>query len=293
MSGSHFWRRPVRAGTTLVVLGGLAAFSLAACTPTPHNALVVGNGSKVTLSQGTIQAGRDTFTVASSNPDRSTGSSITLFHLNPGATLARVSADLRDEFSQTPEIAAKGTRELVRDLTAYGLADVSGGAVETVTVNLARGTYHLMDLAGFNGTGSLTYTTLRVTGSGGGGLLRGNFSVAANGADRFIMPGVVPHSGSYLFTNTSRDDLHFMGLQPVKPGTTDAQVQEFYNHPTGPPPFGLPGPAGGNDVVSPGKTIQVSYNLPRGRYLATCFVADSMTGIPHVFTGMHKVIRLV
>ena len=33
-------------------------------------------------------------------------------------------ADLKDEFSQTTATAAKGTRELVRDINASGLADI-------------------------------------------------------------------------------------------------------------------------------------------------------------------------
>ena len=45
-------------------------------------------------------------------------------------------------------------------------------------------------------------------------------------------------------------------------------------------------------MVSPGKTIAVSYNLPRGTYVLLCFVADDVTGIPHAIMGMHLVIRL-
>jgi hypothetical protein len=59
-----------------------------------------------------------------------------------------------------------------------------------------------------------------------------------------------------------------MSIQPVKRGMTHAQVQAYFDsHVQTPPPFAADGPFGGNDVVSPAKTIQVNYNLPRGTYV--------------------------
>ena len=146
-----------------------------------------------------------------------------------------------------------------------------------------------MDLAKFSGTGNPVTTTLRVTGHGRPGPLHGSVYVTPTSADRFVAPRVWPHRGTYLFHNVA-DTIHFMAIMPVKPGTTDAQIQAFFNS-GGPPPF-INGPSGGNDVVSPGKTIAVSYNLPRGTYVLLCFVADDVTGIPHAIMGMHLVIRL-
>ena len=84
-----------------------------------------------------------------------------------------------------------------------------------------------------------------------------------------------------------------MEIMPVKAGTTDKEIQAFFNSGSqSAPPFARNGPSGGNDVVSPGGTIRVSYNLPRGTYVLLCFVADDMTGIPHAIMGMHKVIHL-
>ncbi|MGI8717957.1 MAG: hypothetical protein ACR2JN_09040, partial [Lapillicoccus sp.] len=58
--------------------------------------------------------------------------------------------------------------------------------------------------------------------------LRSQVSVQANSADRFIAPSSWPSRGTYTFTNTS-DTLHFMAMMPVKPGTTDAQVQAAFS----------------------------------------------------------------
>jgi hypothetical protein len=208
-------------------------------------------------------------------------------------TLVQARKDFRDEFSSNPATAAKGTRELTRDVSLYGLADVVPGHPETVTVNLTPGTYHIWDLSKAAAGGALPgQVTLHVTGRVPGHSLGGSVQVAATSADRFIAPATWPHSGTYLFHNVA-DTIHFMAIIPVKPGTTDKEIQAFFNsHSSAPPPFSAPGPSGGNDVVSPGRTIQVSYSLPRGTYVVMCFVADDVTGIPHAIMGMHKVIKL-
>lgn len=292
MPNSRLFRRPVRL-VSIAASVGLVAVGLTACQQLPHTALVVGDGSRVAVSQPTIQAGTDSFLVLTNNKTPGSGSNIALFSLKGAATTSQVASDLRDEFNQTPATAAKGSRELVRDVNAFGLADVSVGASVTVTANLTVGTYYLMDLANFSGTGSPIFTPLRVTAGSGRGPLHGDVSVQATAADRFTAPNTWPHTGSYVFANTATDTLHFMDLERVKPGTTDAQVQAYFNSQSqAAPPFALNGPGAGNDVVSPGNTIRVAYNLPAGTYVLLCFIADTTTGMPHAIMGMHKVITL-
>ncbi len=84
-----------------------------------------------------------------------------------------------------------------------------------------------------------------------------------------------------------------MNLTPVKDGTTDRQVQAYFDsHSQKPPKFLKAGPSIGNDVTSPGQSLQLTYNLPKGTYVALCFIADDMTGAPHATMGMHKVVVL-
>ncbi len=166
------------------------------------------------------------------------------------------------------------------------------GYPEVVTENLRSGAYYLMDLAKFAGAGQPKITRLFVTGHGRGSSLHGRVHVTTTSADRFIAPPSWPHRGTYLFHNVA-DTIHFMAIVPVKAGTTDKQIQAFFNsHSQSQPPFFRSGPSGGNDVVSPGGTILVSSNLPRGTYVLLCFVADDVTGMPHAVMGMHKVVRL-
>jgi len=290
--------RILRAAAALTAAGGLLALAGPASASdhgaAGHRITVVGNGSSVRIDHTTVHAGTISFKVSSTNPasQNGGGSTITLFRPKHGVTLAQVFADLREELSSTPAVAAKGSRDIVRDVSLYGLADVIPGYPEIVTENLRHGTYYLMDLANYSGKGQPKTTRLVVTGHAEARAPYGRVHVAATSTDRFIAPAWWPHHGTYLFRNVS-DTIHFMAIVPVKDGTTDQQIQAYFSSGSqSPPPFARNGPSGGNDVVSPGKTIAVSYNLPRGTYALLCFVADDVTGMPHAVMGMHKVIRL-
>jgi hypothetical protein len=253
---------------------------------------VVGTGHSVHLSRSRVYAGSIRFKVSTTNAHG--GSAITLFRVRRGHRLAQVFAALRKEFD--PATGAKGTRDLRRAAVFRGLADVDGTS-ETVTEHLRAGTYYAMDLSGsLPASGRPALTRLRVRHAKP--RIEQDSDLASRvrvrvAHDRFHAPRRWPHRGTYRFTN--RDDtLHFMEIIPVKRGTSDAEVQAALTSPnqSGPPPFFRDGPSGGNDVVSPGRTLQVTYNLPRGTYVLACFVIDEETGMPHALMGMHKVVIL-
>ena len=254
-------------------------------------------GTTVTASRTVLRAGTNCFTVSTTNPAQpgSSSASPTLFRPVRGVSLNKLLADAKDEFSNTPATAAKGTRELNRDGRFFGLAMVVPGHPETVTENLQPGTYWIGDVASTIGAGKPAQL-VRITVLPGGDFrfLHADVLVKATSADRFVpSTRTWPHEGSYLFANVA-DTIHFMEIVPVKNGTTDAQIQAYFNSGAqGTPPFGKIGPVGGNDVATPGNFLRVSYELPPGTYVLLCFVADDMTGMPHAFMGMHLVIRLV
>jgi len=251
---------------------------------------VVGDGTSVRIDRSSVGAGTVRFRVSST---RAEGSEVTLFRLRGGVSLDDFFADLKDEF--TPDKAANATKELRRDASFYGLAEVVKDHPETITERVDRGTYYLMDLGNVDPSKTRPEVTkLTVRGGNGGRDVDSDLSVRTVN-DRFVAPRVWPHRGTYSFTN--RDDtIHFMAITPVKAGTTDRDIQDFFDHPpsnpNAQPPFFRDGPSGGNDVVSPGRTIKVSYDLPAGTYVLLCFVADEETGMPHAFMGMHRVVRL-
>lgn len=262
--------------------------------------LVHGDGTNVTLSRSRVEEGRISFTVDTSNTGA--GSQITLFRLVGHTTLDEFKADLADEFSQDPSVAAKGTRELNRDIRAFGLADVIPGTPATVTERLSAGGYYLMDLGSNQGVPDPTFTTFTVRHSGRGLSDRQGDSahgpvIKLTSADRFVGPRTLPARGTVTVRNVA-DTIHFMAIEPVKDGTTDAEIQAYFDSlltgppPQGPPPFALDGPGVGLDVLSPGRQAELTYNLPAGTYMLACFVADDVTGIPHALMGMHKVVTL-
>jgi hypothetical protein len=301
-------RTAIRRAAAALAVSGLAALSITAAGTAAgastagtrdgrHCIQVRETGTAVTVSQPVTRSGLNCFIVSTTNPAQpggGGGGDVSLFRPAHGVSLARLLRDAKDEFSQTPATAAKGTRELNRDGLFYGLALVLPGHPETVTENLRPGTYWLGDIGNTIGAGKpVQLTRLTVLPSGRAGFLRADTLVQATSADRFIAPRFWPHEGSYLFANVA-DTIHFMEIAPVKNGTTDRQIQKFFDsHSQSPPPFLRNGPFGGNDVVSPGHLIKVSYDLPRGTYVLLCFVADDMTGMPHAFMGMHLVIHLV
>jgi len=278
----------------LATTGMLASGSVASADGQGTTVVSVrSDGTTVSLSRDTVPSGRVMFKVSTTGTD---GSEIILFRPAANVTLAQVAADFQEVFSQDPATAAKGTRDLTRDVRFYGLAFVVPGTPATVTESLGAGTYYLMDLVGYTGSGGLPdLTTLRVRGSDAG---RGSDSgaqgttIRMTSQDRFVGPRVLPARGTVTVRNVS-DTLHFMLALPVKDGTTDADVQAYFDSGSeSEPPFARQGPSVGLGVLSPGRTAQLGYRLPAGTYVLLCFVADDETGMPHAVMGMYKVVVL-
>jgi hypothetical protein len=115
--------------------------------------------------------------------------------------------------------------------------------------------------------------------------------------DIITTSGPLPKHGTIKVTNQG-DGIHLLQMTKVAAGVTDAQVQAEYDQilqgqPPDSDPAGLLSPPTvlvGSDAVSPGLSNRLSYNVPKGTYLLQCFVPDDMTGVPHTFMGMHKIV---
>ena len=287
----------VRLAALTLAAGGIVATAGPASAhevqsgPANSTVWVHGDGSHVTLSRNSVDGGRVTFKVDTSNAKD--GSDILLFRLVGNATLGRFKADLAEEFSEQPSTAAKGTRDLTRDARFFGLAQVGMGTPATVTEQLSEGTYYLMDGGSGPSPAGPAFTKLTVSDTDGqqGPATRSPL-IAMTSSDRFVSPSTLPAQGTVTVSNVS-DTIHFMTMQPVKKGTTDADIDKFgQSGAQGPPPFALEGPSVGLNVLSPGKQANLSYKLPAGTYVLLCFIADDKTGMPHVAMGMHKVVTL-
>jgi hypothetical protein len=112
--------------------------------------------------------------------------------------------------------------------------------------------------------------------------------------DRFLAPAVWARRGTWSLRN-SDDTVHFMQLQPVDPGTTDADVQAALDASSGFSVGDLADPTRptvGSEVLSPGIRHSVDYDLPAGRYVLLCFIADESDGMTHAVMGMHEIVYL-
>lgn len=284
--------------TAALIVAGLSGGVLVAASPAGASERHEGStiamhatGSAVTLSRHSVHGGRmrlviDT-TVAS-------GSNVLVFRPAKGVSLATVFADFAEEFAPDPQTDAKGTRDLTRDARFFGGADVVPGTPAVVTENLHAATYYVIDVAAPPGPNGPALTALHVTGHDGDSADEHADSpmVRMTSDDRFVVRGHLHARGTVTVANVS-DTLHFMELQPVKAGTTDAEIQAFFDSGSqAQPPFVVSGPSVGMEVQSPGRRASLTYTLPKGTYVLLCFVADDVTGMPHALMGMHKVVVL-
>ncbi|MGI8679557.1 MAG: hypothetical protein ACR2LX_12905 [Jatrophihabitans sp.] len=282
------------AGVMVIGLGATASAASARAAPASggHAVRVTSDAHSLHFSTTRVHEGRIKFRISTTN---SNGIDLVMFRLHRGVSFAKLDADLQEEFD--PATAAKGTRDLTRDVTFYGLADAQPGTPVTATVNLEDGTYYATDTNSPALPTAQSVTRLHVLEGGNErserGLARHHLaSVSMTSRDRFVVRGRLPAHGSVLVKNVS-DTIHFMDLQRVAAGTTDAQVQAYFDSGVdSPPTFVMDGPGVSTDVMSPGKQLVLGYKLPRGTYVLLCFIADDATGMFHAGMGMHKVVVL-
>ncbi|PKV83771.1 hypothetical protein [Streptomyces sp. TLI_146] len=246
----------------------------------------------------TAQAGLVAFHVRT---DDKNGHFLQAFRPHRGVTVAKVLADLAKAVDRTsPTNAARGISAVRDEADALGGAQVTPAVSETFTTPIGAGPVVLLDFTAFLADPAHPVTrTLNLRGSRHGG---SSEDLAAfpdsivitretSAGPRFDVNALRRAKDDILVHNAS-DELHEMALQPVKRGTTDAQIQAFFGgNGSGTPPF--TGPSLGLGVISPGRTALLeTHHLPPGTYALLCFVPDDRTGRPHVAEGMHKVVVL-
>jgi hypothetical protein len=177
----------------------------------------------------------------------------------------------------------------------FGGLEVGKGQTGNGTVSLdTAGTYYV-----FNDSGDAPAkgpTKLTVSGAKAHRApVKTTATVKALTPDRWGGDSNLPAKGTITFKNVSKGmhaSPHFVDLERVKPGTTRKEIIDFLQNGHGRPPFGLPGPSVDSDILGSGQTMTLSYDVHPGTYGLLCFFPDPMTGIPHAFMGMVKVVTL-
>ncbi|MFI8997755.1 hypothetical protein [Streptomyces sp. NPDC053542] len=275
-------------------LGGVATADATRNGDDARKPVEVSIGASGIHAPHSAQAGLVSFHVTT---DDSKGRLLQVLRPHHGVSVHKLLADLAKAVGDDPAAAAKGISAAHDEAEALGGAQVTPSVPETFTTPITAGTVTLLDFTAFLKDPAHPVTRTLELHGGSSSKGRADFpdslvtTKETKAGPRFEVHGLRRAEDNILVHNAS-DEIHEMQLQPVAPGTTDAQIQKaFSGTSAGAPPF--TGPANGLGAISPGRTALLStHHLPPGTYALLCFVPDDETGHPHVAEGMHKVVVL-
>ncbi|OLT37072.1 hypothetical protein BJF79_30240 [Actinomadura sp. CNU-125] len=192
--------------------------------------------------------------------------------------------------SPDPEVAIPALRALYRDVEFFGGTGVFPGTDPiAATVHLPADTYYGID-------GPIV-ETLNVSDEYRPAMpprVHGAVRMVEHGdRTRFRAPRKMRAKGSYLVVNhTSQpQECVFVG---VAPGTTDRDIQDYYDAPEGEkPPYPLQTQVGGLMAMSTGHMAVLHYDFPPGLYAILSFYRNPDTAVKRAEEGMHQVVELV
>ncbi|GAA2431319.1 hypothetical protein GCM10010191_51370 [Actinomadura vinacea] len=257
-----------------------------------------------------IQAGDDGFSAPASHTSGTTsfrvdttatgdlGSIIGLVRLRPGATPASFADHLGKVFSDDPDVAVPAGRALMAEAELLGGAESQPGRSTSFTTTLRPGTYYLLDYLDFEtqtpaGPEALRKLTVKRERHEGRAPAPGavvGMSRTPSGP-RFHLPARV-RAGAPLLVTNRLDQVNEAIFVPVRPGTTTADLQKFFegvqNGEWGEPPFA--GAPLGTPPLSPGRTLLLQTPLKPGRYAVITWVIDLTDGVRLGAKGMHSLI---
>ncbi|GIG64160.1 hypothetical protein [Phytomonospora endophytica] len=233
--------------------------------------------------------GAVTLNVSTSDPE---GAWIGLVRLRSGVTLGEYLDDLTIAFAGGPG-SGEASREVERDVTAYGGVAVLNGQTASTSQYLAPGTYHLIDYKEVGRPGlASTVRELRVSGRWSTAMPSARSHVVmyptAEGTG-FLAPERIAAGAPLRVTNVSTQ-LNEAILMPLRDGLDGADVAAWFADMSRPYPF-TGGPSG-MVVLSPGLTQVVDLDLAPGRYALVSWAHDHETGEYHTAQGMHAVVEL-
>ena len=210
----------------------------------------------------------------------------------PGYTKAEAARDVLRGLSRGNTRAQK---RFEKNITLLGGANSRPGHPAVMWVNLPAGDYWALDTDADRPRAG-KFLTVHVAGDRVEGGVRGTAVIRAiNDSDWASKPASIGHKGRLKFRNDSRAN-HFVIMAKLADGKTmkdfNRWIEKSMRGVDAPPPIDSRNELS-TGVVSPGHAMTLKYNLPRGRYVLTCFWPDAdMHGMPHAFMGMNRGIRL-
>lgn len=239
-------------------------------------------------------AGWVTFTTRTRDAE---GHQLEGFRTRHGARPRQVVDDITRAVSSDQATSVAGTADTRRDAVLVGGPSADPVTPVSTTIALRAGTYWFFDFDDFFIPGKhVTLRRMDVVGRFRGHHPRAAGRIVATMVDdhpRFRGSRQLPARRTIAVRNTG-DELHEVLIQRVRPRTTDADVQSYYESgATDAPSYALEPALRGVAAMDPGRVAYVRFHrLPTGRYALLCFVPDDETGLPHVVEGMHRVLRM-
>jgi hypothetical protein len=266
-----------------VAIAVLAGTSTAAAAPTVK--VTLGAHGPAIAGPTRWQPGPVRIAVASQLPDQE----LVLLHFRPGYDYRRFQAD--GALAQSHSAAARSALARIFAHTIFdGGVDVFPSRPATFTVDVRAGTYYFGELAR-----RPELTPIHVAGPASADQPTSGNAVTETDVG-YRLAATLPAHGTITIRNAGRAP-HRLNLIPVKRGTTRGQLGAYIRKTGGSdnapaPPFALQGPQLGTADLSPGRQMQLTYNLPAGQYAILDFDQDMKTGHPDTLEGMYEVVRL-
>ncbi len=281
--------RATRTCGVLAVLGITMATSLSVAVPAEAGATAptevsIDDHRMLTMPE-TLQPGVNTFHVTSEKT-----SSFQLILPAADYTIDEAVADIENGLNKG---RVKPFKRFERKVTLYGGVTSTPDEPATMVVSLPAGTYWALDTRTNDAD---KFFTVEVTGEDTGAAMPDVKTVRAIGSTEWAKrPRTIPRSGLLGFVNGSTEN-HFVAISKLKKGKDVRDFKQWIKGLSqgegGRPPvrFGVGFDTG---VASPSVEFQANYEVPRGRYVLTCWWSDAdMDMMPHAFMGMIRGIRV-
>jgi hypothetical protein len=245
----------------------------------------------VKLSDSKFRPGNTIFRVRNIDGKASRGL-IQVLRLRAGYTLQDAFADFGKLFGPPNQDTIDAVNRIDDNVVFYGGMEARGKSsnVSKWAVNINKpGRYYVVNLD----KGKLTSFAAkgdkqkRALPSQTGFV---NAVTSANASGNDFKAGKHNAASGWMSTTNKAREPHFVELQQVKKGTTDADISALFQG--GPDPSVKNGGSTGTGVISPGHRFLWRYDLPRGRYAALCFWPGKADAMPHAVMGMHTVFNL-
>jgi hypothetical protein len=267
----------------VIALTAVAGTSFASSTPTVEVTLAA-HGPKI-AGPTSWRPGAVHIAVSSRLPDQE----LVLLHFRRGYSYASFKAD--GVRAQGHSAAARAALTRIFAGTIFdGGVNLFPSRPATLTVDVHPGTYYLGELLR-----RPVLTAIHVAGPASPAAAASDGVITATDSG-YRVGGTLPAHGTIAIGNAGRAP-HRVNLIPVRRGTTRAQLGAYIRRTGGndnapPPAFALQGPQVGTADISPGRRMQLSYDLPAGEYALLDFNHDMQTGRADTLEGLYAVVTL-